>query len=122
MSEKDPKPDSRRENSPLRVYCTEEEKEMIKAKAKGCGLTVSTYLRNIGINYEVKGILDQQMGLEMCKVNGDLGRLGGLLKMWLSNEERLAMFGKEDVKGTLLKLLSDIDQTQDKLKEIVFKI
>jgi hypothetical protein len=99
-----------------------EEKKMIDQNAKNVGLSTSTYLRNIGIGIEVKGILDQKAVGDMAKVNADLGRLGGLLKMWLSNDERLAMFNQEQVKASILEALGKIKTAQDELLKTVKRL
>jgi hypothetical protein len=71
------------------------------------------YLRSLGLQYKPKGILDNIAVLELVKVNADLGRLGGLLKMWLTNDERLELLGKEQVAPKIHKLLEEIQSTQD---------
>ena len=48
----------------------------------------SAYLRALGLDFPVKSTLDQEAIMELAKVNGDLGRLGGLLKLWLTNQDR----------------------------------
>lgn len=58
----------------------------------------------------------------MAKVNADLGRLGGLLKMWLSNDERLAMFNQEQVKASILEALGKIKTAQDELLKTVKRL
>jgi len=78
------------------------EKEEIKTRAKACGMSVAAYLRTLGLNHRPKAVLDAKAVLELAKVNGDLGRLGGLLKMLLTNNERLIQrFGtKLAIQGT----------------------
>jgi len=45
-------PHSRRNNTKHYVYCLPEETELIKQNAAKYGLSVSSYLRNLGLNYE----------------------------------------------------------------------
>jgi len=47
--------------------------------------------------------------------HGDLGRLGGLLKLWLTKDDRVADFNT----GTIIKLLSKIEDTQEGMREIM---
>lgn len=117
-----PKTATRKNSTCIRVWCMPEEKKMIDQNAKNVGLSTSTYLRNIGIGIEVKGILDQKAVGDMAKVNADLGRLGGLLKMWLSNDERLAMFNQEQVKASILEALGKIKTAQDELLKTVKRL
>ena len=45
---------------------------------------MSVYLKTLGLGYEPKSLLDAERVGELLKACGDLGRLGGLLKLWLS--------------------------------------
>lgn len=73
---------------PIRV--NESEFDLLTKKAEAHGLNTSTYLRNLGLNYPIKSIVDRQAITALLKVNGDLGKLGGLFKLWLikNNEEK----------------------------------
>lgn len=71
---------------------------------------------------QVRGVLDQKAVVELSKVNGDLGRLGGLLKMWLSNDERLAIFKKDQVETSIREALEKIQALQDQMFEAVKKL
>ena len=68
----------------LRVPVHPEEAEVIEAQARAAGLSVAAYLRNVGTGYEPRSVIDRAQVHEMLRINGDLGRLGGLLKLWLS--------------------------------------
>jgi hypothetical protein len=76
---------------------------------------VARYLRVIGIGYEPRSIIDHQRVNELLKINGDLGRLGGLLKLWLTDDARTADFGA----STILAVLGRIEETQTMMKEIM---
>lgn len=41
--------------------------------------------------------MDYKAVLDLVKVNADLGRLGGLLKLWLSDDKRVAQFNKSTI-------------------------
>lgn len=71
---------------------------------------------------QVRGVLDQKAVVELSKVNGDLGRLGGLLKMWLSNDERLAIFKKDQVEASIREALEKIQVLQDQMFDAVKKL
>ena len=74
-------------------------------------MTMSTFLLTIGQGYEAKSIVDYERVRELAKISGDLGRLGGLLKWWLTDDERTANFSRD----TILRLLERIDSTQDEM-------
>jgi hypothetical protein len=67
------------------------------------------------MGYQVRGILDNKRVEELARINGDLGRLGGLLKLWLTNDQRTASFGE----ATIRALLSKIEDTQGKMHEVM---
>jgi len=65
---------------------TEEEYNIISEKAKNTGLSNSKYIRNLAMNYPIKSVVDQRVLSELVKCKADLGRLGGLFKLWLESE------------------------------------
>ena len=73
------------------------------------------YLRDVGQGYQIKGVMDYQHVRELVRVNGDLGRLGGLLKLWLTDDVRTLQFGE----ATILALLGRIEATQDEMSRIM---
>lgn len=113
---------TRKSGRHLRVPVLPEEEEAIKANAKATGLTVAGYLRNVGLGYQPKSILDHKAIADLAKVNADLGRLGGLLKMWLANDEKFEMYEPVQVQQTIHGVLLKIGQVQLELLEKVKKI
>jgi len=69
----------------------------------------------VGQGYQIKGVMDYQHVRELVRVNGDLGRLGGLLKLWLTDDVRTLQFGE----ATILALLGRIEATQDEMSRIM---
>jgi len=112
MTEKKP---TRKASTPIVVRVTPDEKAVIDALAKQAGQSTSAYLRILGQGYEPKSIIDNGKVMELARINGDLGRLGGLLKLWLSNDARTAQFGE----STLRAALARIEDTQDQMLEIM---
>ena len=72
----------------LRVCVTPADAVKIRQNAALMLLTVSQYLRQLGLGYQPPPLADLASTQDLLRAAGDLGRLGGLLKMWLSNEER----------------------------------
>ena len=66
---------------------TEEEFSTIKKKAYSTGVSGSEYLRSLGMNYPLKSVVDQVALDELIKAKSDLGRVGGLFKKWLVNQD-----------------------------------
>jgi hypothetical protein len=112
MKEKKP---TRKGSTPINVWVTPDEKAQIEALAKQTGRSTSAYLRLLGQGYVPKSIIDHGQVMELARINGDLGRLGGLIKLWLSNDARTAQFGE----STLRAALARIEDTQNKMLEIM---
>jgi hypothetical protein len=105
----------RRRSQHLRVPVFPDEKNEIEENAKRAGISVARYLRDVGQGYQIKGVMDYQQVRELVRVNGDLGRLGGLLKLWLTDDVRTAKFGE----ATILALLGRIEATQEEMSRIM---
>jgi hypothetical protein len=112
---KDEKQTGRKRRHHLRVPVFPDEKEEIERQARQAGLSVARYLREVGQGYEIKGITDYERVRELARINGDLGRLGGLLKLWLTDDARTAKFGE----ATILALLGRIEATQDEMGRVM---
>ena len=108
-----------RKSSPrLKVYCLPDEKAHIEGGARNAGKSASAYLLALGMGYEVGSVIDAELVGELAKVNADQGRLGGLLKLWLTNDERFAGFDEATMRATIKAVLSKIEATQDALLEL----
>jgi hypothetical protein len=103
---------TRKGSAPIKVWCLPEERRGIDAGVGAAGLSLSTYLRNVGIGYEIRSTLDQPRIIELAKINADQGRLGGLLKLWLTNDEKLAGHDSEHMRAMIYRVLERIQDTQ----------
>ena len=72
-------------------------------------------LGEVGQGYRVRGIVDFEQVRELARINGDLGRRGGLLKLWLTDDVRTAKFGEATVRA----LLERIETTQDQMAGVM---
>ena len=106
---------TRKSCTPIKVYCLPEERAVIEENAKRAGLSASTYLREVGQGYQIQGVTDAEQVRELVRVNGDLGRLGGLLKLWLMNDAKVAAFGP----NTILALLQRIETNQVRMSHLM---
>ena len=106
--------ESRDRNRPLKVFVSERERAVIETRAAATGLSVSAYLRNLGLGFQPHSTLDQGAILALLKVNADQGRLGGLFKLWLSGQSAPSP-DTTDIR----KLLAAIEDCQLKLKALV---
>lgn len=102
----------------LRVPVLPEEETMIKVKASEAGLTIAEYLRNLGLGYSVPSVIDNRQVDALLKINADLGRLGGLIKLWLTNDRRTKYIGKSQLHITL----DTIRETQSVMLSKIIKL
>lgn len=109
---------TRKSSPPIKVYCLPEEKRVIEENAAAVGKSVSAFLLAVGQGYQVSGVVDYEQVRELARINGDLGRLGGLLKLWLTNDERAARFGD----ATIRAVLSKIESTQDEMASVMLSV
>lgn len=99
---------------------TLEEYETIKFKAKSTGVSASEYLRSVGIGYPLASKVDQLAIDQLLRAKADLGRLGGLFKLWLTSNEdykEAAQIGSRNYEN-IDKLVSDIEEYEKKLVDI----
>jgi hypothetical protein len=95
----------------LQVYVNKAERDAITARAKLSGMSLSNYLRSAAVGAPIKSALDLEAVSTLAKVNGDQGRLGGLLKMYLQDQA-------PDRKAAE-RLLAEIEALQSALRAIV---
>ena len=101
----------------LKVLLTPEEKRGIAAAARACGLSMSAYARNLALGQRPPGP-DERSDLQgIFRLHADLGRLGGLLKMFLTNRERVEDLGRDFALATIDGTLVDIRVAQARLRE-----
>lgn len=111
-------PTNRKDYQPIKVYCFPDERETIEQQAQSTGLSKSSYLLRVGMGYPIRSIVDHHQVEELVKINGDLGRLGGLLKLWLSNEKSVGGIDARTIRDTLQK----IDRTQDQMLALMQRV
>lgn len=119
MSESEKNPHiTRAKSSPIKVYCLPSERNNIEENARRVGLSMSSFLLQIGQGYEATGIVDYEQVRELARINGDLGRLGGLLKLWLTDDFKAAQIGKP----VIVALLNRIEINQSEMATVMKKI
>ncbi len=95
----------------IKTYVSKTEYEQIRQTAQQCSLSLSAFAKAVCLGHEIKSRSDQQARRELLKLNADQGRLGGLLKMWILDDDQ----HRSDVEA----LLENIRRLQ---KEIVQKV
>lgn len=119
MTEKRP---TRKGCPPIYVYCLPNEKAEIEAMAKMTGHSASGFLRLVGQGYSVRSLLDYEHVQELAKINGDLGRLGGLLKLWLTDDAKLAGYDITQMSKIIVGVLEEIRTNQAAIRDVMAQI
>ena len=110
----DPRP---RGNRPYKVWVTPAERATIDRLTATTGLSASTYLRTLGMGFEPRSILDHQHVSDLLNECGNLGRLGGLLKLWLTDKP-----GQGAPETDVRRLLDQIGEVREQIIEKVATI
>ena len=105
-------------NKHLRVPVSTGEEQTIKRRAHDTGLPVARYMRQVSQGYMVQSTIDLCQVEKLLKVNGDLGRAGGLLKMWLTNDVKVKIVGRYEIEDTL----QSIRETQTVMLSTVLQL
>jgi hypothetical protein len=93
----------------LKAYLTPEEYLQVKTQAKNCGVSISDYAKRLLCGLPIKTSIDHDRVLELLKASADLGRLGGLLKLGLS-EGRLSRQKGNEVLDEILILKEKLEE------------
>ena len=108
--------DVRDRQKPIKVYVSDDERQRIEAKAEACQLVPSAYLRALGIGYKPKSAFDREAIEVLAKLNADQGRLGGLLKLWLSEKK-----GEGASVKSVRALLEQIEEAQTAIVRVMMQ-
>jgi hypothetical protein len=92
----------RRELPPIKVWVSVEERAAIQERADQTGLSLSAYLLAVGMNTPIRSVVDLSAVGDLAKVNGDLGRVAGLLKLWLLEKSSQGVSAAE-VRGMMVE-------------------
>ena len=72
----------------LTVYLSEDERQQITGLAGKASLPVSRFVKRVCLGQEVRSTVDQEAVLALLHSKADLGRLGGLIKLHLTEVGR----------------------------------
>lgn len=108
-----PGPKARRRGKPIEVWVTDGEKAAIRENAVIAGMSMSGYLRSVGLNLRIRSRLDLLAMNDLVKVNGDLGRVAGLLKLWLVSRK-----GEGTRVANIESMMRDMRALQENMRDI----
>lgn len=105
---------SRPRGRPIYVWVSDEERKEIERRANAAHMSLSAFLRTLGLGHEPRSGFDSDAVLALAKLNADQGRLGGLLKLWLTTRR-----GEGARPENVGELLDEIRSLQRRLAETV---
>ena len=109
----------RRRGKPIEVWVTDEEKATIAKCAGEAGMSRSGYLRALGLNTPIRSVVDLKAVADLCRINGDLGRIAGLLKLWLAEKNGQGVSSTE-VERMMVEFSGLQAGIREKMSAIVF--
>lgn len=103
----------------LRVLVNDEEKADLQAQARTAKRSVGRYLREVGRGYQLKSTVDMEAVQKMARINGDMGRLGGLLKLYLKRDPRTAAFSADTIEVLLQRIAAQQEELGRVMQAVV---
>lgn len=113
---------NRKTTTPIKVCCTPEERQTLIEKARQCGLPVSNFLRSVGLGLGVISVLDHKRIDDLVRVNGDLGRMGGLLKLWLQSKDINASATRIVCQSQIQETLTLVRANQARMEAVIKQV
>lgn len=104
----------------IEVWVDADEKAELASRAAQTGLSMAAYLRSVGLNHPIGARADLEAVRELVKVNGDFGRVAGLLKLWLA-DKRGQGAKAVDVEAMMKNFRELQAQVLDLMSRIVYK-
>lgn len=123
--EKKSKPTSK--NHIVHFRLNEQELAYIKERANQAGIKPSTYMRNACLNAKIHSNIDFDVTKALLQESANLGRLGGLFKLWFTAPKTFNCTCRVTTKDRTIamKIIDKIYTTQsimcDKVDEILKK-
>ncbi len=99
---------------PIKVYVSDLERAEIEHRAKAVKLAPSSLMRSLALGFEPKSAFDKDAITTLIKLHADQGRLGGLLKLWLTEKK-----GEGTHASNVRSVLQQIESLQLELAHIV---
>ena len=112
--------DARRSQPPKKVWVTPDERAVLAGRAESAGLSLSAYLRAAGLNHPIRSRTDIAAAQDMLHVAADLGRVAGLLKLWLA-ERRGVGAPAVDVDQMMAEFRELQREVRNKAGEIIYE-
>lgn len=107
----DQKPTVAKRKEVIKVYLTTQDFGEILQSSQMAGLSLSTYARKVCLGSRVESRTDHMTRLELARIRGDIGKLGGLMKQALAQ----GVSGREAVH----RALREFDAVKSDIKRVL---
>lgn len=97
------------------IRLADDELEIIRQKANEYNLKPCAYLRALGLGHKIKSLNDTKIYLELAKLRSDFNRVGGLFKIYLSNEHK---YNNEQAKY----ILQEINKSKNSIDKYLLQL
>jgi len=113
--------ETRRRSELIQVRATKKEKREIGKRAENCASgTTSNYLRSLGLGVGLKTKADLDVAHQLIKLSADMGRVGGLIKLFISERKGRTSAADFDVMNYYIKRLELIrEEIAKAIKKLV---
>lgn len=101
----------------IEVWVNQDEKDELAARADQAKMSLSSFMRASGLNAPIRAAADLSAVADLVKVNGDLGRVAGLLKLWLADKR-----GQGARPIDVESMMFDFRSLQEELRAIMGKV
>ena len=98
---------------PVMTYLTPEEYGNVEANRKRAGLSRSKYLRAMSQGQQIKSLEHEQERMELRRLKGEIGQIGGLLKQAIASGADKAQVGL---------ILRSLDKCQQEIQALIKRI
>lgn len=112
-----PEDGSRRDQVLPAIRVTAAERAAIEAGAERVQMSTAAYLRALGLGHDPPSKVDLRAIHELGRLRADLGRLGGLLKLWLTDRA-----GEGSEASEVSRVLAEIEQHQAEIEAAVVRL
>ena len=113
----------RRPDTRLKVSGPPDKLDLVRARARQTGLSVSAYLLALGVGHRPRPVVDVDHVRALAKINADQGRLGGLLKAWLvGHPDVVQRHPDAQTRPAVRSTLRSIEETQQQMREAIATI
>lgn len=112
-----PEDGSRRAQVLPAIRVTATERAAIEAGAERVQMSTAAYLRALGLGHDPPSKVDLRAIHELGRLRADLGRLGGLLKLWLTDRA-----GEGTEARDVSRVLAEIEQRQTEIEAAVVRL